>query len=196
MRARDENKERVIRQKAIEMIVKQGLDGFGVNKLAKAAGVSPATIYIYFKDREDLILQIGAEVANRLLANSLEDFDPDASFAEGLKKQWMNRIAFFMKYPMDVQFIEQIRYSHYYEEIQNSMTKSFKAVMGKFVHNAIKRKELVELPFEVFWSIAYSPLYQLMKFHTQGQSYVNKKFVMTDKLMTQTLQLVLKALKP
>lgn len=196
MRARDENKERAIRQQAIEMIVKEGLDGFGVNRLAKAAGVSPATIYIYYKDREDLIFQIGMQVANDMMTNSLEGFDPDMSFAEGLKRQWQNRIGFFMKHPHHVEFIERIRYSQYYEQIQAGLTRNFKEVMGRFVHNAIRRKELKELPFEVFWCIAYAPLYQLIKFHTQGKSYANKKFVMTDKVMQQTLQLVLKALKP
>jgi AcrR family transcriptional regulator len=51
MRARDENKEQNICRKAMEMIVQDGLDGLSMQKLAKAAGVSPATIYIYFKDR-------------------------------------------------------------------------------------------------------------------------------------------------
>lgn len=186
----------MIRQKAIEMIVKEGLDGFGVNRLAKAAGVSPATIYIYYKDKEDLILQLGTDVSKKMLADSLEDFDPDASFAIGLKKQWMNRMQFFMKYPLEVQFIEQIRYSNYYEQIQAELTKGFKDVMGQFVNNAIERKELIPLPFEVYWSVAYAPMYQLIKFHLQGQSYTGKKFVLNDKTITQTLQLVLKALKP
>ena len=57
MRTRDENKEAAIRTKALEMIVKVGLDGLSMQKLAKSANVSPATIYIYFKDREDLILK-------------------------------------------------------------------------------------------------------------------------------------------
>jgi TetR/AcrR family transcriptional regulator, multidrug resistance operon repressor len=38
------------------MVVNEGLVNFGVNKLAKAAGISPATIYIYYKDKEDLII--------------------------------------------------------------------------------------------------------------------------------------------
>lgn len=34
-----------------------GLQGTGVSALAKAAGVSKAALYIYFKDRDDLIIQ-------------------------------------------------------------------------------------------------------------------------------------------
>ena len=196
MRVRDENKEKAIRQKAIEMIVKEGLDGFGVNKLAKAAGVSPATIYIYFKDRDDLILQLGKEVSHNMLAHSLANFDPEANFAEGLKRQWINRSAYFMNNPLEVAFIEQIRYSHYYEHVHENLKQHFSEVMGRFITNAIRRQELAPLPFEVLWSVAYAPLYQLIKFHNQGQSYVNKQFVMTEEVMMQALELVLKALKP
>lgn len=196
MRTRDENKEHAIRDKAIEIVVKDGLDGLSMQKLAKAAGVSPATIYIYYKDREDLIIQLGLEASTALLASSLKGFNPDMPFEEGLKIQWRNRADYFLKNPMQVEFIEQLRYSPIYPKVMNSLITTFGEIMGKFVNNAIKRKELVTLPFEVYWSVAFAPLYQLIKFHTQGKSYANKTFVMTDKVMMQTLQLVLKALRP
>ncbi|ASZ09814.1 TetR/AcrR family transcriptional regulator [Chitinophaga pendula] len=196
MRTRDENKEQAIRNKAIEIIVKDGLDGLSMQKLAKAAGVSPATIYIYYKDREDLIIQLGLEASTALLTSSLKNFSPEMPFEEGLKVQWRNRADYFLKNPMQVEFIEQLRYSPLYPKVMNALIATFGEIMGKFVNNAIKRKELVTLPFEVYWSVAFAPLYQLIKFHTQGKSYANRTFTMTDKVMMQTLQLVLKALRP
>jgi hypothetical protein len=46
MRTRDVNKERVIREKGIEMIVKEGFDGFSMQKLARAA-TFPLLPFIY-----------------------------------------------------------------------------------------------------------------------------------------------------
>ena len=60
----------------------------------------------------------------------------------------------------------------------------------------VNRKELLKLPFEVFWSVAFAPLYQLIKFHTQEGSWGHKKYTFSDESMQQTLSLVLKALKP
>src|SRR5687768_3148818 len=114
MRTRDEQKEEAIRRQAIEMIAKEGLDEFSVNKLAKAAGVSVATLYIYYKDREDLIVELCRQVSTHMLECSLKNFNPDMSFEEGLRIQWINRAAYFMEYPLEVQFIEHVRYSHYY----------------------------------------------------------------------------------
>ncbi|THU39990.1 TetR/AcrR family transcriptional regulator [Niastella caeni] len=196
MRTRDVNKENIIQEKAIEMIVKEGLDGFSMQKLAKAANVSPATLYIYYKDRDDLITQIATTVSHRLMETSLKGMHPKMSFADGLELQWKNRMEFFFKHPLDVEFIEQIRYMPTYDSVRDSIRQNFGDVLGRFVHNAINRGELQPLPFEVYWSIAFAPLYQLIKFHAQGSSPASEKFSINDDIVNQTLQLVIKALKP
>jgi AcrR family transcriptional regulator len=196
MRTRDVNKENSIRQQAIEMIVKEGLDGFSMQKLARAAGVSPATLYIYYKDRDDLITQIATDVSNRLMESSLKGLHPKMSFADGMAVQWKNRLEFYMSYPLDVEFIEQIRYTPVYDGIKKTLRQRFGDVLGKFMHNAINRGEVTPLPFEVYWSIAFAPLYQLIKFHTQGETPATDNFRITDEIVDQTLQLVLKAMKP
>jgi AcrR family transcriptional regulator len=196
VRTRDIHKERIIQETAITMIVRDGLNGFSLQKLAKAANVSPATIYIYYEDKEDMIVRIGAVVAEQLLHYSLKDFSPDMPFAEGMKVQWMNRAKYFIDHPVEMQFIELIRYSPFHAKVQKQIGLNFGAIMGEFVCQAIKKKELKKLPFEVYWSIAFAPLYQLIKFHDQGKSFVNEKFELNAKLINQTLELVLKSLKP
>src|SRR5690349_2216849 len=76
MRPRDEGKENAIRKKAMELIVHTGFDGLSMHKLAKVAGVSVATIYIYYKDREDLILSLCKEETIRMTEATLKGFDP------------------------------------------------------------------------------------------------------------------------
>jgi AcrR family transcriptional regulator len=196
MRTRDVHKENCIRYKAIEMIVKEGLDGFSMQKLAKAAGVSPATLYIYYKDREDLILKIATDVTVNMMDISLKGLSVDMSFAEGMAIQWKNRVEFFLKHPLDVEFIEQIRYTPLYDQIKETIRAKFSDVLGGFAHKAIERGELMRLPFEVYWSVAFAPLYQLLKFHMQGSSPKTEHFQISDEVINQTLQLVLKALKP
>src|SRR3954464_14397462 len=111
MRVRDPDKEHAIREKALEMIVAQGFDGLSMQKLAKAAGVSPATIYIYFKDREDLIVELWVAEMKKMVAATLQGFDPSMSFEEGLKVQWLNRAQHCMENPLSMHFMEQIKYS-------------------------------------------------------------------------------------
>ncbi|GAB3332426.1 TetR/AcrR family transcriptional regulator [Larkinella ripae] len=193
MRLRDEAKELAIREQAMEMIVREGFDGLSMQKLAKAAGVSPATIYIYFKDREDLIRQIYYEEMALMSAATLNGFDPDMRFEEGLRIQWQNRADYCLRFPLRMHFMEQMRHSPFHEKFQGDARNPFSAVMKTFVGNAIRRNELIRLPIEIYWSIAFAPLYQLIKFH---QSPGWGKFVLDEALLNEALKLVLKALKP
>ena len=198
MRQRDENKELAIREKALEMAVEDGFDGLSMQKLAKAAGVSPATIYIYFKDRDDLIIQLWLQEMKKMVDATLEGFDPLMPFDEGMKIQWLNRARFCMEHSASMHFMEQIKFSPYHDACMKKMDTTFLKIMGEFVHNAISRKELVKLPLEVYWSVAFAPLYQLVKMHMSGKGLRpgDERFVLDDKIMNQTLKLVLKALKP
>lgn len=198
MRTRDEKKRLAICQKALKMIVEKGFDGLSMQKLARAADVSPATIYIYFKDRDDLILQLWKEEMKKMTTVTLEGFDPEMSFEEGLRIQWMNRAKYCLEYPLSMHFMEQIKYSPYHALTLKQMDQTFLLAMRNFVHNAIRRKELIKLPVEVYWSIAFAPLYQLVKFHMAGRGLASgtEKFVLDNKIMNQTLEVVIKALRP
>ena len=197
MRIRDDNKVQSIREHAIDLIVEQGFDGFSMQKLAKAANVSPATLYIYYKDREDLILKLWEEAFKEMAEATLKNFDPEMSFREGLKTQWINRAKFCMKHPKQMTFMEQLRHSPLQEKALEALQRSgFKDAMAAFVTNAIKRNELVKVQLEVYWSIAFAPMYALVKFHLEGTSIGGKKFTLTDKVMNETMELVIKALTP
>lgn len=196
MRTRDEQKEKLIRAKALKMMVDEGFDGFSMQKLARVSGVSPATLYIYFKDREDLILQVYSEVNQRMTDATLKNFDPAMSFDEGLKIQWTNRAKYCLEHTREMHLMEQIRFSPLHEKALLCVDPHFKKTMKLFLQNAIDKKQLENIPFEVFWSVAYAPLYSLIKFHLTGKKKNGEDFVFTDKTMLHTLQLVLKSLKP
>lgn len=196
MRLRDENKERLIREEALKMIVSKGFDGLSMQKLAKAAGVSPATIYIYFKDREDLIEKIAIEEVDKMTQATLKNFSPEMPFEKGLSIQWQNRTKYWMQNPVAARFMEQVRFSPIGYMVQKKVKQDFSSIMRDFVQNAIKNKELTQLPIEVFWSLAYAPLYQLIKFHLDGKGMGQKPFKLDKKTMDQALKQVIKSLKP
>ncbi|MDR6570531.1 transcriptional regulator, TetR family [Chitinophaga ginsengisegetis] len=194
MRYRDENKIQAIRECAIEMVAKDGLENFGINRLAKAAGVSPATIYIYYKDKEDLLTSISIEEGIKMTQATLKDFDPKMSFKEGLWVQWKNRAAFALDNHLSANFFEQLRNSTYKDKMMETITHEFRRAMGDYVHNAVTRGEIDEMPLEVYWSVAFAPLYSLIKFHNEGQSLGGRKFKFSEKIMKETFDCVVKGL--
>jgi TetR/AcrR family transcriptional repressor of multidrug resistance operon len=195
LRTRDVNKEALIREKAIEMIVNHGFDGLSMHKLAKSAGVSVATIYIYFKDREDLIQSLYTEESQKMASATLHNFDPESHFDEGLKVQWLNRMNYCFENPYSMTFMEQVKHSPLVD--RSTIDRRFLDAMSRFVHKAIERKEIIPLPVEIYWSIAFAPLYQLVKFHISKTSMPGRPpFIFDEEKINLTLGLVLKALKP
>jgi len=195
MRTRNNDKEELVKQQAIQMIVKNGLEGFSMNKLAKACNISVATLYIYYKDRDDLILKIAEEEGQKMSNALIKDFDPEVSLEQGLRKQWENRYAYMIASPMLTLFFEQLRSSSYQYKFLPDFLKDFKVVVSKFMSNVVARGEMEAMPVEVYWSVAFAPLYTLIRFETEGQSMAGKPFKMTDEILWKTFDLVIKALK-
>lgn len=198
MRVRDADKEKLVVANAIELIVRDGFQGFSMNKLAKSCNISVATLYIYYKDKDDLIKKIGAEIAIEFFSSTIENFSPDMNFEEGLWIQWQNRAAFTFKHPKKVAFFEVIKQSPHADDILNSTSKfpDFRIIMKQFITNALQNKQIVEMQFEVFWSIAYGPLYTLLNFHIDGKSLGGKPFKLTQEMMREAFQASIRGLKP
>jgi TetR/AcrR family transcriptional repressor of multidrug resistance operon len=195
MRTRDTDKQTLVKQTAISLIVKNGLEGFSMNKLARACNISVATLYIYYKDRDDLILNIAMEGGTLMSDAIIKDFDPESPFEEGLRQQWKNRYQFMVNHAELGFFFDQLRSSSYQEEFLSTFLKDFKHIMGKFMQNVMERGEVEEMTFETYWSLAFAPLYSLARFEKEGKSLTGKPYKLSEEVLWKTFDMVVKALK-
>jgi AcrR family transcriptional regulator len=201
VRTRDPKKEAAIRRKARELIVRSGLDGFSMQNLARAARVSPATLYIYFKDRDDLLFQVYREQVELMTSEVLNGFDPDGTFADGLRVQWRNRARHAFEHPLEARFLEQVRHSPYFTPFQARLAQTFSDTMRRFAMNAIARKEMRPMPPEIFWALVYAPLYQLIRFSQEDGGFFralpgHPKYKLNHEMLEAALQGVLRAVRP
>jgi AcrR family transcriptional regulator len=65
MRQKDEEKKESIKQAVIKLILEQGFHGASIAKIAREAGVSPATVYIYYANKDDMLREIYEEYADQ-----------------------------------------------------------------------------------------------------------------------------------
>ncbi|PST81745.1 TetR/AcrR family transcriptional regulator [Pedobacter yulinensis] len=195
MRKRDTCKEETVKAKAIEMLVADGFEGFSMNKLARACGISVATLYIYYRDKDHLIVSIGNEKFKEMSESILGNFDPELDFEAGMRIQWENRYRFMVDRPAVTRLLEQFRNSGYQQQVMPELAEAFKKTMGAFIHNAVRRGEIEEMSLETYWCIAFAPLYALMRFHEEGRNMAGRPFRMTETTLWQTFSLVMKAMK-
>ena len=65
MRIKDEDKQRRIKDAMVRLILREGIDGASVSKIAREAGVSPATIYVYYESKEAMLAEVFREYARQ-----------------------------------------------------------------------------------------------------------------------------------
>ena len=85
LRKVDKNeKKRAIALAAIPLLAESGLAKTSVEAIAKAANVAKGTVYLYFKTKEEIVLEIW-NYANELLdKNRIEKFNLDSTASEKL----------------------------------------------------------------------------------------------------------------
>lgn len=66
MRRKDDEKQKSIKEAVIKLILKEGFHGTSISKIAKEAGVSPATVYIYYENKEAMLQDIYREYSEEV----------------------------------------------------------------------------------------------------------------------------------
>ncbi len=187
MRNKDDFKEKSIREKAIEIIVKEGFDGLSMHKLAKAVDISASTIYIYFKNKSDLLNRLFNYVQKQFTEIIFDAFSSNLAFEEGLWLLWQNHLKFIIGFPMHFKFLDQFRNSYLINHDQIE-TSTFDETIRNFAKSANKKGEIAKMEPEIFWPVCFGPLYLWVKLHQD-------KIDLHDPQVKQIFMTVIKASK-
>lgn len=75
MRRKDDSKEQSIKEAVVKLILELGFHGTSISKIAKEAGVSPATVYIYYESKEIMLQAIYHEYSEEIFDYLLSKID-------------------------------------------------------------------------------------------------------------------------
>ncbi len=65
MRPKDYDKQKRIKEAMVQLILRDGISGVSVSKIAHEAGVSPATIYVYYSSKDDMLSSVFQEYSHQ-----------------------------------------------------------------------------------------------------------------------------------
>lgn len=107
MRKKDAEKKESIKQAVIKMILEEGFHGASIAKIAREAGISPATVYIYYASKDDMLKEIYEEYADQVYFYLLSKIDPNMS-GRKLIDTWIRAYYAYIKEQEKVfHFVEQ-----------------------------------------------------------------------------------------
>ncbi|MBM7617039.1 AcrR family transcriptional regulator [Weissella uvarum] len=169
MRKRDENKLIALEQAALDLVQENGLSQLSINKLAKRAGVSVATAYIYFENKSDLLGHLYQSMQNTLI-EQIEA--PDASlpitqqFAQVMQAYAHN----FDQNPKALNFMAALAANPEYlpEDLQTNTTLLGPAMLT-VIKRAYQADQLVTHNVDLIVAQALQPLQWLYQVRAQHQ---------------------------
>lgn len=101
------DKRNALIKATIELVNNNGFHATPMSKIAKMANVSPATIYLYFENKQDLVNKTYLEVKTTYTAFAFEGYDASMSVEEGFKQIWYKIATFKLKECEKAMFLAQ-----------------------------------------------------------------------------------------
>ena len=135
MRTKDENKRHAISHAAIELVYTEGLSSTSMSKIAKKAGISPSTIYVYFDNKNDMLNKLYLYAKELFCTSLMRDISLSDSVKAVSRKIFDNFHAFTKSEPVIFLFAEQFVNSPQLnfgtkESVDKLYTPLYKALQG------------------------------------------------------------------
>jgi AcrR family transcriptional regulator len=155
---------------ARELFVNEGYENISMRKIANKIEYSPTTIYLYFKDKADLLDSVCQETLLNLL-NTLEQLKRDESDpVEALRKSGRTYVEFGLKYPQDYKltFVIRPQFQKGLGLEEGSVGEQVFNYLREMVSECVQQKRFrqmdVETTGQVLWSAVHGVTLLLIDF--------------------------------
>ncbi len=179
MRTRDELKIGAIFEATVKLVNGIGFVASSVSKIAKEANVSPATIYIYYKNKEDLLVSTYLDIKQKIGLAIIRDFDDSLPIRDTIQSFWNNAFAYALSYPEYFQFGEQFSNSPYSSLVQPEEAEKYFEPMFQTIEKGIDQKIIKDVPFEILKVFIFSPVMILSNSRLHFDLELNEKNIET-----------------
>jgi AcrR family transcriptional regulator len=158
MRHKDEHKQDAIINATVKLVNEAGFAASSVAKIAREANVSPATLYVYYKKKEDLLVSTYIDIKKKLSTAMLKDFDEHQPIRDILKKMWFNGFAYTSRYPDYFQFTEQFSNSAYSSLVDKQEVETYFQPMIEILQKGIRQKIIKDVSLEILSVFMFYPV--------------------------------------
>jgi AcrR family transcriptional regulator len=173
MRTKDDNKRIAIYHAAMDVVNENGVDNASMSIIAKTAGVSSSTIYVYFKNKADMINKLYLMAKQESSLAMFNDLNKDMSVEEAMKSWMRNFYQYLIQHPAELSFLEQFHASPTItEKTRKEGLKYFSPVIDIQLQ-AVHAKIIKNLPPPLIRAFTFDPIMSLAKTHLQNEYFID-----------------------
>jgi AcrR family transcriptional regulator len=161
MRYKDEHKQHAIIEATIRLVNETGFAAASVAKIAKEAGVSPATLYVYYRNKEDLIVSTYIEIKRKFGQAVMRGHDPTLPIRDKLQLFWRNAFKYIAEEPDFFRFSEQFSKTPYADLVDHTVLETHFAPIFRTLREGIEQKVIKDVPFDILTVFMFYPVMHL-----------------------------------
>ncbi len=158
MRPRDDKKQEALFLATVQVVNEIGFAASSVAKIVKEAGVSPATLYIYFKNKEDLLVSTYLEIKQGMGEAMLEGFDNQLPIRDIFRRIWLNAFAYVSKNQPEFRYAEQFANSPYSSLVDKQQVERNFAPLMKVIQRGVDEKIIKDVGIEILGVFLIHPI--------------------------------------
>jgi AcrR family transcriptional regulator len=153
VKPRDEKKVELIYKATLGLVKEYGLSGITMSMIAREAKLATGTVYLYFKNKEELIVKLFEVCASAYIKVYFVDVDPENDYKTNFRTIWMNIASHNIRYFDQLIFLEQCFHSPFIPEDIRVLTKEKFKPWYNFIEKGKKDKVIKDL--ETVWLLTY-----------------------------------------
>ncbi|MDN3667285.1 TetR/AcrR family transcriptional regulator [Algibacter miyuki] len=171
------DKRNALIKATIELVNNDGFHATPMSKIAKMASVSPATIYLYFENKQDLVNKTYIEVKAEYTKYAFETYDENMPVKAGFELIWKRIADFKLKECEHAMFLAQCDNTPMIDE--PSRQEGIKHLQPLLDLWARGKAEGIVKPISDYLLYAYAinPLSFLMMIQKRGAFQLNKSHI-------------------
>ena len=104
---KDDNKKNAITKAVISLSNEIGFSDVSMSKIAKRAGVSSSTLYVYYENKDDMFNKVYADVKIQMHKECAKGLEMNETVENSVKKICKNVLRYIQEYTEEFLFIEQ-----------------------------------------------------------------------------------------
>jgi len=158
MRIKDDEKEAALFEATVKLVNEIGFASSSVSKIAKEASVSPATIYVYYKNKDDLLVSTYIEIKLNLSKAILSDFNDKLPIRDILRNVWFNMFEYISNNLEYYKYAEQFSNSPYSSLVNKKEVEQYFEPLIKVLQRGIEQKIIKNVNFDILQVFMFYPI--------------------------------------
>ena len=161
MRTKDDQKKEALFKATVKLVNEIGFASSSVSKIAKEANVSPSTIYVFFKNKEDLLVSTYVEIKHNLSAALLDGFDDKLPIRDIIKGVWFKIFKYISNNLEDYDYLEQFANSPYSSLVDRETLEKEYMPLINVLQKGIEQKIIKNVDMNILAAFMFNPISRL-----------------------------------